>query len=107
VVVEYTTDKVDSAANVVSLYDYFATSEHDSLAVNFKPKLVSLKPPTVGEQILMGIPTVGIENARSVLGEFKTILGVSMASEKELMKIDGVGKVKARLIKEALNESYN
>lgn len=106
VVVEYTTSKSDTVAEIVNLREYFSTNEHDGLTKNYRPKIVSLKPPNVGEEILMSIPTIGIENARGLLKEFGSIVGVANATEKELVKVDKIGKVKAKLIKEALNGTY-
>ena len=107
VVVEYTTSKQDSAVEIVSLYNYYGSEEHDSLTKNYRPKIVSLRPPNVGEEILMSIPTIGIENARGLLKEFGSISALAAAAEKDMMKVDKIGKVKAKLVKEALNESFN
>lgn len=106
VAVVYTSGKADTAQEIVSLYKYFGSDEHEGLTKNYRPKIVSLKPPNVGEEILMSIPTVGIENARGLIKAFSSINRVAMATEKELMQVDKIGKVKAKLIREALNESY-
>lgn len=106
VVVEYTTSKNDTAQEIVNLREYFSSNEHEGLNKNYRPKIVSLKPPNVGEEILMSIPTIGIENARGLLKEFGSIVEIANATEKEMVKVDKIGKVKAKLIKEALNATY-
>ena len=52
--------------------------------------------------ILQGLPGVGARVALKLLLHFKSVAGVFSAGIEELMKVDGVGNVRARQIREVL-----
>lgn len=55
--------------------------------------------------ILQGLPGIGRDRAKSLLVKFETVESVMNANEKELAAVYGIGKITARKIRWALNES--
>jgi Fanconi anemia group M protein len=55
--------------------------------------------------LLEGIPRLGPHLAKALLRHFGSIKDILQASEEELMKVRGIGKVKAREIKCVLGDS--
>ena len=53
--------------------------------------------------ILCGLSNIDEKIAKRLLNQFKTVRGVTNASEEELLKIDGIGNKKALTIIEELN----
>ena len=67
------------------------------------------KPLTLKEQqefIIESLPLIGPSLAKSLLQKFKTVKKVINASEEKLKRIDKIGKIKAKKIKEVINEEY-
>jgi Fanconi anemia group M protein len=56
--------------------------------------------------ILEGLPGVSTVLAKRLLEHFKTVESVMRASEKDLMEVRGIGKEKARAIRETLTVAY-
>ncbi len=54
--------------------------------------------------ILQGLPSVGLRRARALLEEFGSVARVASAGEEALAEVDGIGRVVARSIREALGE---
>jgi ERCC4-type nuclease len=70
---------------------------------------VKQRCPTLARQqefIVSGLPNVSNKLSRRLLGEFKTIRRVFSSRQERLMKVDGIGKEKARRIWELLNREY-
>lgn len=67
------------------------------------------KPLTLKEQqqyIVETLPGIGPTIAKSLLKKFRTIKKVVNAEEKELLKVDKIGKIKAKAIKRVLEEEF-
>ncbi len=58
------------------------------------------------EHVVTGLPGVSVVLSKRILRKFKTIKNVANAKEKELMEVDGVGKVLAKRLHELLNKEY-
>jgi Fanconi anemia group M protein len=56
--------------------------------------------------ILEGLPGISVVLAKRLLEHFKTVERVMGASEKELTKVHGIGKEKARMIRKILTAFY-
>ena len=70
---------------------------------------VGRKGLTLHEQqrfIVEGLPMVGPLLAKSLLEKFGSIKAIANADEKELQKVEGLGRKKAKLIKKVLSEKY-
>mgnify|MGYP000635405267 CR=1 FL=1 len=52
--------------------------------------------------LLQGLPQVGPQLAKRLLDHFKSVQNALNASEKDLLKVHGIGKKKAILIKKVL-----
>ena len=59
------------------------------------------------EYIISSLPGVGTLLAKNLLREFKNVKNIFNASEKELMKVEGIGKEKAKKIYEIINKGYS
>lgn len=67
------------------------------------------KPLTLKEQqefIIESLPLIGPSLAKSLLQKFKSVKRVINASEEKLKKIDKIGKIKTKKIKEVINSKY-
>jgi Fanconi anemia group M protein len=67
------------------------------------------KPLTLQEQqlfIVESLPNVGPVNARRLLKEFKSVEGVFNATTDDLIRVSGIGRVKARNIREIIESKY-
>jgi len=58
------------------------------------------------EHVISGLPGVSVVLSRRLLRKFKTISNLANAKEKELLEVDGVGKVLAKRLHELLNKEY-
>jgi len=56
--------------------------------------------------VVESLPLIGPKNARNLLEHFKTIENIVNASEKELTKVKGIGKIRAREIKKTLSTQF-
>ncbi len=88
----------DTPKRIKDIYYYLGNDGHDSLRRPYRPAQPSLEPPTVPEQVLMGIPTVGPAAATELVRHFETIERIVGATVKELMEVKGVGKKTAQYI---------
>ena len=72
--------------------------EHELTLTGRKPKR------TKNQQlfILQSLPEVGLKLANKLLCHFASVEAVVTASEEALMQVDGIGKEKARKIREVL-----
>ncbi len=58
------------------------------------------------EHIISGFPGVSSKLSKRILQEFKTIRKFSNTTERDLKKIDGIGKVMSKKLRKILNEKY-
>jgi len=68
------------------------------------------KPPTLKEQqefIIQSLPSIGPSISKSLLKEFKSVKKIINASEDRLKKIDKIGPVTAKKIKEVTDSKYS
>ncbi|BDZ70115.1 hypothetical protein GCM10025861_06320 [Methanobacterium petrolearium] len=67
------------------------------------------KPLTLKEQqlfIVESLPNVGPVTARKLLEEFKSVDGVFSASADDLKKVEGIGNIIAKSIREIIESNY-
>ncbi len=69
----------------------------------YKPKQINNKALF----FIQGLPTVGPMIANSLLNKFGNLENIILATEDELMKIEGLGKTKAKKIRHFLRMDYN
>ncbi len=100
----WTKDLADTAGIVFWLAKREQIDDRRPLAVRNKKT-----PETVEERqefLISGLPDVSIVRASSLLKTFKTPEKIFAASEKELTKVEGVGKKTAKKIRELLESTY-
>lgn len=79
-----------------------------------KPKkpislLSKRKPFTLKEQqefLIESLPGIGPSTSKNLLQHFKSISSIILASEKQLQEVQGVGKLRAKEIRNLLNAEY-
>lgn len=77
--------------------------------IKFAPIVRGRKPRRLKSQVLFflqGIPGVGAELAKLLLDQFSNLENILLASEDELMEVQGIGKNKARSIHKFLTEKH-
>jgi Fanconi anemia group M protein len=68
------------------------------------------KTPTIKEQqefLISGLPDISVVRAKSLLKHFKKPENIFNADEKELTKVEGIGKGIAKKIKKVLDKKYS
>ena len=75
-----------------------------SLASRYKRSRMSEKE--LQEYIVSGLPHVGPTLAKNLLKKFKTIEKVFTTQDKDLLKVDKIGKKKAKKIRKIIKKKY-
>jgi len=99
----YSTNTYDSAHQLIM-------ASKQNLKEIFMFHRPGYKPKSVKRRalfFLQGIPCVGPNTARALLTKFGTLEKIFKAPEKSLLKIDGLGKVKVKKIREFLEYKYD
>jgi len=97
-------DEEDTALLLAAIAKREQVEELKEVALRKKPK----EPPLQENQrfIVEGLPGISSVIAKRLLEHFKTVEAVMCALDEELRKVDGVGKVKAKKIRELLSATY-
>ncbi|MFP4621577.1 MAG: ERCC4 domain-containing protein, partial [Bacteroidales bacterium] len=90
----------DSADMLLTAGDQLVRSNYNYIRKGYKPKSVKRK----SLYFLQGLPAVGPSTAKALLERFGTPEKVILATEDELMEIEGLGATKARRIREFLSK---
>ena len=88
----------DSADMLLTAGDQLVRINYNYIRKGYKPKSVKRK----SLYFLQGLPAVGPSTAKVLLERFGTPEKVILATEDELMEIEGLGATKARRIREFL-----
>lgn len=99
----YTESPRDTASFLKIIYKRFEKEKTEVSLVNKKIFFDTFKQQ---EFIIQSLPGIGPNLSKALLKEFKTIKSIINAEEKELMKVDKIGKIKAKNIKNILNTIY-
>src|SRR3989344_4672276 len=86
-----------------------AKREQEELGKDFSPH-ASRKPSTLGEQqeyIVSALPGVGLNLAKPLLRNFKSVKNVVNADAKDLEGIEKIGPKKAKQIRDVLDRDYD
>lgn len=88
----------------------FAIARREQLVEKREPairgKRAALSFAQQQEFLIAGLPHVSTKLARRLLEKFKTPAKVFAANERQLQKVEGIGKEKARRIREMLENKY-
>lgn len=99
-----TKDEKDTAQLLIAI----AKREQDDSKSDFAPH-ADRKPASLQEQqeyVVSAFPNIGLNLAKELLKNFKSLKNVVNASEEELTKVEGVGEKKAKGIKEVSEKEY-
>ena len=91
-----------------SLLFFIAKREQEEATGDFSNH-ANRKPQTLAEQqeyFVSSLPNVGMNLAKDLLTEFKTVKNIVNASEQELKKVDNLGEKKAAKLKEVFEREY-
>ena len=91
----------DSADMLLTAGDQLVRINYNYIRKGYKPKSVKRK----SLYFLQGLPAVGPSTAKALLERFGTPEKVILATEDELMEIEGLGATKARRIREFLSNN--
>jgi ERCC4-type nuclease len=99
-------DVQETAAIIKSLWDNFQTlpDDHNSLHQIFHTPMptVPLMRPSLVRRVASELPGVGWTRSKVVAERFLTVRAMTEASEKEWASLEGIGKVTARKVVQAL-----
>lgn len=98
------------SANTLDSANMLLMTTNQLLKESFKFRRGGHKPKKLKNKaiyFLQGLPNVGSTTAKALLEKFGTLENVILASEVELMEIEGLGKTKVRKIKEFLRTSFH
>jgi Fanconi anemia group M protein len=97
-------DGEDTALILVAMARREQTEEFRE--VSLRKKLRGLPVPESQRFVVEGLPGISAVLAKRFLEHFKTVEKVMCANEEELKKVHGVGKIKAKRIRELLSTVY-
>ncbi len=100
----FTKDNKDSSAMLAMI----AKREQQESGKNFTPH-GSNKPKTSEQQqeyLVSALPGIGLGLAKPLLEEFKTIKNIVNADVEQLKKVEKIGELKAKAIKELIEKEY-
>ncbi len=101
----WTRNTRETAAQVFWIAKREQFPEKREICVRASKKIRS--PAQQQEFLVAGLPNVNSKLSKRLLRQFKTAKRVFSAKEEMLMKVEGIGKEKARRIFETLNSEYN
>lgn len=95
----------DTAELLIAIAKREQTSKKKEIKIRFDKKPEDMK--RLQEYLVAGLPGVDRERAKRLLNHFKCPEFVFTASERELMKVKGIGKKLAHRIRKILSERYD
>jgi Fanconi anemia group M protein len=113
----YATLIADFGASLIFTRDKEATAEivfhfakHEQIAKKNPMRIYAKKrtftPSQTARSIVESLPTIGPKLAKSLLRHFGSVEAIAHASEREIAEVEGVGKKRAKIIKEILSYPY-
>jgi Fanconi anemia group M protein len=114
----YATIIADFGASLIFTRDREATAEiifhfakHEQLAKRQPMRIYAKKrtftPSQTARSIVESLPMVGPKLAKNLLRHFGSVEAIAHASEREIAEVEGVGKKRAKIIKEILCYPYD
>jgi ERCC4-type nuclease len=114
----YATIIADFGASIIFTRDKQATAEivfqfarHEQLArkqpMRIYAKKRTLTPSQTARSIVEMLPMVGPKLSKNLLNHFGSVEGIAQASERDIAQVAGVGKKRAKLIKQILCYHYD
>jgi Fanconi anemia group M protein len=100
----YTKDVKDTAAQLVAIARREQALQKDTWQPHAEKKAITIQEQQ--EYIVSSLPNVGLNLAKELLQNFKSVKNVVNASEEQLKLVEGVGEKKAKSIKDAVEKEY-
>jgi Fanconi anemia group M protein len=100
----FTRDERDTAAIIAAMIKRELLEERREIQIRGDKRLST--PKEQQESIVAGLPNVNVVLAKRLLEEFETVRKIFNASQKELEKVQGIGKKTAEEIVNVLKEKY-
>ena len=95
---------LNTANLLYTLANRIQKKKQDRISIQHKPKLITQKDWQV--YVVASLPSIGDELAERLLKHFGSVRKTFQANISDLMKVEGVGKVKARKIKDILDKKF-
>lgn len=76
----------------------------NNIVIQHKPKLLTLKDWQI--YVVSSLPNIGEETAEKLLNHFGSVREVFSANTTNLIKVEGIGKIKAEKIRNILDEKF-
>ena len=95
---------LNTANLLYTLVNRIQRKKQDRISIQHKPRLITKKELQV--YIVASLPSIGGELAERLLKHFGSVRKTFQADIPDLMKVEGVGKIKARKIKDILDEKF-
>ena len=96
-------DAAEAADILVTIGRQWTRDRRETWAPPSQPRRQSLDPRLF---LLRALPGVGPQTGRRLLDRFGTIRAMCNASRSELMKVPGIGKHRAKIIRRLLSDEY-
>ena len=94
-----------NTANLLyTLVNRIQRKKQDRISIQHKPKLMTQKDWQV--YVVASLPSIGGELAERLLSHFGNVRKIFQANISDLIKVEGVGKVKAGKIKDILDKKF-
>ncbi len=100
----FTKDSNSTCQLLYSIAKYEQISKKNPLRINARKKAHT---PLQSQQVIIeSLPNVGPKLAKTLILHFKTPKNIFNATQKELEMVDGVGKIRAKLIFDTINSVF-
>lgn len=100
----WTRNQLETAEMLLTLAKREQIGKKTSIVVRTKKRMRSTNE--VQEFLIAGLPQISTKTAKKLLKHFGTPDRIFAASDSELMKVDGIGKVLAKRIRHILTKKY-
>lgn len=85
---------------------YYLASEDFNSKKRDKKKIYSSDAQEIALSVLMKIPNVGPKTAARLLAAFKSLKNIANADVEDLLRVEGLGRQRAKLIYEVFNAEF-
>lgn len=100
------TENMNKTAEII-----FNFAKHEQVAkkqpMRIYAKRRTLTPSQQARAIIESLPMVGPKSAKALLNHFGTVEEIMKASERDMASVPGVGKKRAKLVKQTISYHYN
>jgi len=100
----FTKDSNSTCQLLYSIAKYEQISKRNPLRINARKKVHT--PLQSQQAIIESLPNVGPKLAKTLILHFKTPRNIFNSTQKELEMVDGVGKIRAKLIFDTINSVF-